>query len=539
MSDWDFIVVGAGSAGSVVAGRLSAGGRHTVLVLEAGGSDRAFHVQMPLGYAKSFADPEVNWNFRPEPDPGIAGRVNHWPRGKLLGGSSSINAMVWMHGHPSDFDGWRAAGNPGWSFADVLPDFRAIEDNEAGADEWRGTGGPVHVTDITRSAHPLTRRFIEAGQELGMKRSLDFSGADQEGIGFYQQNIRAGRRVSASRAFLWPAMKRANLRVETHAMATRILIEGGRAAGVEYRQHGRIMVARARREVVLCGGAINSPQLLQLSGIGPAGVLAGLGISPVVANDNVGAHLQDHQTISYVWRARVPTLNRLLGTWWGNGLIGSRYLLTRGGPLAMSVNQGGAFLRSRPDLTRPNLQLYFQAMSSRLPGPGEKPGRQVDPWAGFTMSVSNCHPRSRGQIVIGTPDPLAPPVIRPNALSHPDDVAELVEGVRVLRRLAATKALAPVIAEEMRPGAAVGDDAEVLAADIRNRAGTVFHPSCTCRMGPDAAAGVVSPRLAVHGVERLRVVDASVFPTIVSGNINATTIMVGWRGAGMILEDNA
>lgn len=539
MTDWDYIVVGAGSAGAVVAERLSAAGGNRVLVLEAGGGDRMFHIQMPLGYARSFADPAVNWNYRAEPDTGLAGRASHWPRGKVLGGSSSINAMVWVRGHPSDFDDWEAAGNRGWSYADVLPAFKAIEDNGPGADEWRGAGGPVHVTDIAGIAHPLTRRFIAAGEEIGLARNRDFSGADQAGVGFYQHNTRDGRRVSASRAFLWPAMKRPNLRVETHACATRILFEGGRAAGVEYRQGGRTLRASARREVVVCAGAVAAPQLLQLSGVGPAAVLERFGIAPVVVNENVGGHLQDHQTVSYVWRARMPTLNRLLGSWWGKGLIGARYLLTHGGPLAMSMNQGGAFVHSRPGLARPDLQLYFQAASSKLPGPGEKPGRQVDPWPGFTMSVSNCRPRSRGRISLAAADPLAPPVIAPNALSHPDDLAELVEGVRILRRLAATRALSPAIVEEVRPGASVGSGADELAADIRSRAGTVFHPSCTCRMAPDAAAGVVSPRFAVHGVAGLRVVDASAFPSIVSGNINATTMMMAWRGAGMILADNA
>lgn len=537
MTTYDYIIVGSGSAGSVVAERLSANGGNSVLVLEAGGTDRKFHVRMPLGYAKCFANPEVNWNFQPEPDPGLANRVNHWPRGKVLGGSSSINALVWMRGHRSDFDDWRASGNIGWSYEDVLPAFKALEDNAAGADEWRATGGPVHVTDITKLVHPLTMRFIAAGQELGLPHNPDFNGADQEGIGLYQQNTRNGRRVSAARAYLWPAMKRSNVRVETHAMATRIVIEQGKAVGVDYLSNGKPASARARREVIVSAGSINSPHLLQLSGIGPARLLAEFGIDAQVANDNVGAHLQDHQSVNYAWRSRVSTLNRMLRPWWGKAIIGARYLLTHGGPLALSMNQGGGFLRTDPALTRPNIQIYFQAGSTVPARPGDRAVREMDPWPGFAMGISNCRPKSRGWIGLASPDPLSAPRITVNALSHEQDMAEMLQGVLFLRRMAATEALAPFIVEEMRPGPAVRGDDELIA-DIRNRASTVFHPVSTCRMARDPANGVVSPRLKVHGVDGLRVIDASVFPGIISGNTNAATMMIGWKGAQMILEDN-
>ncbi|WP_274630322.1 GMC family oxidoreductase [Arvimicrobium flavum] len=538
MTTYDYIVIGTGSAGSVVAERLSASGRNSVLVLEAGGSDRRFHVQMPLGYAQCFTNPEVNWNFRTEPDPGLANRVSHWPRGKVLGGSSSINALVWIRGHRTDFDDWRAAGNVGWGYDDVLPAFKALEDNAAGADEWRAAGGPVRVSDITKFVHPLAMRFIEAGCELGLPRNLDFNGADQEGMGIYQQNISKGRRVSAARAYLHPASKRPNVRVETHAVATRILIEQGRAVGVDYLHKGKPASARARREVIISAGSINSPHLLQLSGIGPGRLLAETGIETLIANDNVGAHLQDHQSVNYAWRSRIPTLNRLLRPWWGKAYIGSRYLLTRTGPLAMSLNQGGGFLRTDPALTRPNMQIYFQASSTVPPRPGERAVREIDPWPGFAMGISNCRPKSRGEIRLASRDPLAAPRITANALSHDDDVAEMLEGVRFLRRMAATKAMAPFIVEEVRPGSSLQSNDE-LVADIRSRAGTVFHPVSTCRMAPDAADGVVSPRLKVHGVNGLRVIDASVFPNIISGNTNAAAMMIGWKGAEMILEDNA
>jgi choline dehydrogenase len=299
MQTYDFIVVGSGSAGSVVAERLSASGRHSVLVLEAGGSDMRFYVQMPLGYGKTFFDPAVNWNFRAEPDPGLAGNADHWPRGKILGGSSSINAMVWIRGQPEDYDAWAAAGNPGWAFADLLPAFKAIEDNEAGADEWRGAGGPVRITDCSRTVHPLTRRYLKAAEQAGLQLNPDFNGAHQEGVGIYQINTKGGRRMSAARAFLRPAMKRRNVRVEMNALATKLLFGGRRAVGVEYEKNGRMETARAGREVIVCGGSVNSPQLLQLSGIGPARLLQRLGIPVVQANANVGANLQDHVGINY------------------------------------------------------------------------------------------------------------------------------------------------------------------------------------------------------------------------------------------------
>ena len=538
MTTYDYIIIGSGSAGSVVAERLSANGRYSVLVLEAGGTDRRFHVRMPLGYAQCFANPEVNWNFSTERDPGLANRVSHWPRGKVLGGSSSINALVWIRGHRTDFDDWRASGNIGWGYDDLLPAFKALEDNAGGEDEWRATGGPVRITDIAKMVHPLTRRFIEAGQELGLPYNPDFNGASQEGIGIYQQNILKGRRVSAACAYLDPASKRPNVRIETHAVATRILIEEHRAVGVEYLRNGKPASARARAEVIVSAGSVNSPLLLQHSGIGPGRLLAGFGIETRVGNDNVGAHLQDHQSVNYAWRSRVATLNNLLRPWWGKAYIGSRYLLTHTGPLAMSMNQGGGFLRTDPTLTRPNLQIYFQAGSTVPPRPGERAVRKIDPWPGFAMGISNCRPKSRGEIRLASRDPLGAPRIQANALSHDDDVAEMLEGVRFLRAMAATRAMAPFIMEEVRPGPSVRSDDE-LVADIRNRAGTVFHPVSTCRMAPSAADGVVSPRLKVHGVDGLRVIDASIFPNVISGNTNAATMMIGWKGAGMILEENA
>jgi len=536
MQTYDFIIVGAGSAGCVVAERLSASGRYSVLVLEAGGTDRRFFVQMPLGYGKTFYDPAVNWNYRTEPDPGLAGNADHWPRGKLLGGSSSINAMVWIRGHPADYDAWRDQGNPGWGFADVLPAFKAIEDNAAGADAWRGVGGPLHVTDCSAATHPLTKRYLEAAGQAGLPLNLDFNGAGQEGAGIYQISTKGGRRMSAARAFLRPAMKREKVRVVTGALATRILFEGKRAAGIVYQQRGVEQTAFAGREVILCGGSINSPQLLQLSGVGPAGHLKTLGIGMVHENENVGRNLQDHVGINYSFKGREATLNQILRPWWGKLLVGMQYVFLRSGPLSLSMNNAGGFFRTDPSRDRPNMQLYFQAFSTVIPKSGERPILTPDPWPGFSIGLSNCRPTSRGEIMIRSKNPRDHPRIVANALSTGEDVAEMLAAVKFIRRIAAQPAMAENIVEEILPGPSVTSDADLIA-DFRKRSGTVYHPVSTCRMGPDPASAVVDARLRVHGLEALRVIDASIFPENISGNTNAPSIMTGWKGAGMVLED--
>jgi choline dehydrogenase len=537
MQTYDFIVVGAGSAGSAVAERLSASGRFSVLVLEAGGTDRRFFVQMPLGYGTTFYDPKVNWNYRTEPDPGLAGNTDHWPRGKLLGGSSSINAMVWVRGQREDFDAWRDAGNPGWGFDDLLPVFKSIEDNQAGADEWRGRGGPVHITDCSADVHPLTYRYLKAGAEAGLPIKKDFNGADQEGVGIYQISTRNGRRMSAARAFLRPAMKRPNVRVETNALATRILFEGKRAVGVEYVRNGATFSARAGREVIVSGGSVNSPQLLQLSGIGPARLLQEIGVPVLHANENVGANLEDHQGINYSFKAKEPTLNQLLRPWWGKLLVGMQYILLRSGPLSLSMNNAGGFFRTDPSRLRPNMQLYFQAFSTVIPKNGERPILTPDPWPGFSIGLSNCRPVSRGSIMIRSKSPFDYPKIMPNAFSTDEDVAEMLEGVKFVRKIASMPSLAEMIVEEVLPGPACQTDDELIA-DFRKRSGTVYHPVSTCRMGPDPAKAVVDPRLKVHSIEGLRVIDASIFPGNISGNTNAASIMTGVKGAALVLADH-
>lgn len=534
--DYDYIIVGAGSAGCVLANRLSENGRHRVLLLEAGGSDRRFWVQMPIGYGKSFYDPGVNWMYRTAPDPGLGNREGYWPRGKVLGGSSSINAMVYIRGQAADFDAWKALGNPGWGWEDVLPYFKKSEDNERGADAWRGTGGPLHIADVSKHVHPLNAVYIQGAMEAGLRPNPDFNGESQEGVGLYQITTRDGIRMSAARAYLRPAIKRANLRVESKALATRILFEGKKAVGLEYRRNGQLHQAHAAREVILSAGSINSPQLLQLSGIGPAEVLKPLGIEVLHESPAVGRNLQDHLGIDHLYRARKPTLNNELHPWHGKLWAGMKYLLLRRGPLCLSVNQGGGFFRTRPDIDRPNMQLYFSPVSYIKAPPGKRPLMSPDPYPGFLLGISPCRPTSRGYLQICSTDPNVQPEIQPNSLSTNHDLQEMLEGVRFMRTLASTPAMSALIAEELQPGKAVESD-ETMITDIRNRSSTVFHPVSTCRMGTTPAENVVDHKLRVHGLQNLRVIDASVFPTVTSGNTNAPAIMVGEKGADLVLAD--
>lgn len=533
---FDFIVVGAGSAGCVLAERLSASGRFSVLVIEAGGTDRRFYIQMPLGYGKTFYDPAVNWLYAAEADPGLNGQRDHWPRGKILGGSSSINAMVYIRGPREDYEAWEAAGNTGWGWNDVLRCYRAMEDTESGANEFRGAGGPLHVRSGPVDFHTLYANFLAAGCMAGLPLNDDFNGASQEGVGAYQFTIKNGQRMSAARAFLHPAMKRKNVRVVTHAQVTRILFEGTRAIGVEYQHRGETHKAFAGRDVIISGGAINSVQILQLSGIGAAAHLKKHGVSVLRDNPNVGQHLQDHVGINYTYRMAVATLNDELRPWWGKLRVGLRYLMWRRGPLSMSVNQGGGFFCTSAKHKLPNMQLYMQAFSTLIPRAGERPVLSPDPFSGFSLGLSNCRPSSRGFIEIQSADPLQHPRIVANAYSTASDVSEMLEAVKFVRKIAAQKPLAEVIAEELRPGPACVTDADLIA-DFRQRSGTVYHPSCTCRMGPDSSTSVVDPHLRVHGLQNLRVCDASTFPSLIAGNTNAPSMMMGWRGAEIILGD--
>lgn len=534
MAEYDFIIVGAGSAGCVLANRLSKDGRFTVLLLEAGGTDRTFWLTMPIGYGKAFYDKRYNWMYMTEPDAGLNGRRSYWPRGKALGGSSAINAMIFVRGHPTDFDGWAAMGNPGWGWNDVLPYFRKLESNDRGATEFRGADGPLRIESKNVDIHPVCDVFLEAGSQLGVARNPDFNGAELEGVGIYQITTKGGMRMSAARAYLRPALTRKNLRVETRALAQKILFDGKRATGIRYRRHGVELEARARRDVIISAGAINSPQLLQLSGVGPGALLQGLGIPVVAAREGVGHHMQDHLCIDYLYRSKVPTLNDQLSPLAGRLRYGLQYLATRRGPLSLGINHAGGFVRSDPGLSVPNMQLFFSPMSYSKAPPGKRPLMRPDPFSGFILAAQPTRPTSRGHLEIRSADPEAPPAIHPNYLSTEFDRAEMLAAARLVRCFAATPALASIIAEEVEPGAALQSD-EALLDDCRARAGTVYHPVGTCRMGPDPAVDVVDTSLRVHGLEGLRVADASIFPTLTSGNTNAAAIMTGEKAADLIL----
>ena len=535
MDQFDFIVVGGGSAGCVLAERLSADRRNRVLLLEAGGHDRRLWIKLPIGYGKSFYDPAVNWQYRAEPDPGLGGRAAYWPRGKVLGGSGSINAMVYCRGMPGDFDDWRDAGNPGWGWSDVEPAFGRVE-RRIGKDGRVQGSGPLWVSDREPEYHPLKRHFLAAAREAGLPVTDDLNGAQPEGAASYPITTRHGLRWSAADAFLRPALRRPNLSVRTSSLAERILFDGPRAVGVQYRALGRPTQVRATRAVVLAAGAVNTPQLLQLSGIGPAAVLQQAGIDVRFGNDAVGGNLSDHLGINYFYRATEPTLNQVLGTWPGRAAAALQFLLTRSGPLSLSVNQMGGMVRTGAGQPRPNAQLYFNALSYTTETVGKRALLKPDPYPGFILSFNPCRPTSRGRIDIAGPDPAAPPRIVPNYLSTDSDIADVIACARLIGRLQNTAAMRALIADTPVFDPAAASDADILA-DFRARSGTVYHPCGTARMAPRDTGGVVDARLRVYGVEGLRVADASIFPNITSANTNAPTIMAAGKAAELMLQD--
>ena len=531
---FDYIIVGAGSAGCVLANRLSANSKYSVLVLEAGGSDRKFWIQTPIGYGKTFYNPKVNWMYTTEKAPGLNNQTSYWPRGKVIGGSSSINAMVYIRGQAEDYDLWHKMGNPGWSWDQVLPYFKKSETNSDGADDYRGDRGPLYVNNVSEQYHPLTKTFLEAGQQRGFAYNSDFNGATQEGLGYYQITTKHGTRMSAARAYLSPALKRSNCHLVTNAQVNRILFRNNVAYGVEYKRHGEIHVAQANREVIVCAGAINSPQLLQLSGIGPSKLLNDLNIPIVHAAEAVGQNLQDHLACTHYYRSKVPTLNNQLYPWRGKLMAGIKYLLLRRGVLSLSVNQAGGFIRSNPQQLTPNLQLYFAAITYSTAPSDKRPLMQPDSYAGFLNCVGQLRPASRGHLEIASKDPARHPRIYPNYYSAQEDIVEMLEGVRILRDLAKTPALSAIIEQEQTPGLNIESDDELID-DIKQRSSTVFHPTSTCMMGPEQTQAVVDSKGLVYGVEQLRVVDASIFPTVISGNTNAPVIMVAEKIADLIL----
>ena len=528
-SEFDYVIVGAGSAGCVLANRLTSDGKNSVLLLEAGPKDTHIWIHVPLGYGRLFKEKSVNWMYQTEPEPGLNGRQVFQPRGKVLGGSSSINGLLYVRGQPEDYDRWRQRGNAGWGYDDVLPYFKKAENQSRGADKYHGTGGPLPVSD-PRHADPVSDAFVVAAAEVGIPTNPDFNGATQEGAGFFQTTTRRGRRASTAFSYLRPAKGRGNLHVETAALAQRILFEGRRARAVEYRQNGTLRIARAAKEILVSSGAYNSPQLLQLSGVGPADLLKSHGIAVVLDAPGVGSDLQDHMQVRLVMRCtKAVTLNDIVNNPARRIMAGLRYAAFRKGPLTIAAGTSGAFFKSNPRLATPDIQIHF------LPFSTDKMGEKLHAFSGFTASVCQLRPESRGSLRIRSADPAAPPEIRINYLASETDRAAFIEGVKVLRKILAAPALKPYVVEEVYPGSKVVSDEDILAF-CRQTGSTVYHPTSTCRMGNDPLA-VVDQRLRVRGIEGLRVVDASVMPDLMSGNTNAPTIMIAEKASDMILED--
>ena len=527
--EFDYIIVGAGSAGCVLANRLTADGKYSVLLLEAGPEDSHLWIHIPLGYGRLFKEKAVNWMYQTEPEQGLNGRSVFQPRGKVLGGSSSINGLLYVRGQHEDYDRWRQHGNLGWGFDDVLPYFKKAEDQTRGADDFHAVGGPLPVSDW-RHADPLSAAFVDAAAEVGFPKNSDFNGATQEGAGFFQTTTRGGRRASTAVAYLRSAKARSNLHVETSALAERIMFEGRRAVGVAYRTAGIPRTARARKEVLISSGAFNSPQLLQLSGVGPADLLRQHGIEVVLDAPGVGNDLQDHMQVRVVMRcSQAITLNDIVNNPIRKVLTGLRYAMFRTGPLTIAAGTSGAFFKTNPRLATPDIQIHF------LPFSTDKMGEKLHPFSGFTASVCQLRPESRGSLRIKSAEPAAPPEIRINYLASDVDRATNVEGLKILRRILHARALAPYVVEEVDPGDKITSD-EALLAYCRARGTTIYHPTSTCRMGNDPLA-VVDQRLRVRGLDGLRVIDASVMPDLVSGNTNAPVIMIAEKASDLILQD--
>jgi len=524
----DFVVVGAGSAGCALAYRLSEDGRNTVLVLEHGGTDIGPLIQMPAALSIPMNMATYDWGYRSEPEPGLDGRRLHCPRGKVIGGSSSINGMVYVRGHASDYDSWESMGASGWGYRHVLPYFKRLETSHGGEAGWRGTDGPLHVTR-GRQANPLYKAFIEAGREAGYPLTADYNGHRQEGFGAMEMTVYGGRRWSAANAYLRPALLRPNVDIETRALVTRVLFEGNRASGVEVQRGGERRVIRARREVVLAAGAINSPKLLLQSGIGHSAALAALSIDCETHRPGVGANLQDHLEVYIQYSARQPiTLYR----YWNapmKGLIGLWWLLTKHGPGATNHFEACAFIRSASGVPYPDIQYHFLPLAVRYDGRAAASGH------GFQAHVGPMRARSRGSVSLASANPSDGPSISFNYLSEPDDIAEFRRCVRLTREIFAQPAFAPHVEAELQPGPSIQSDADI-DAFIRGHAESAYHPCGTCRMGRrDDPLAVVDAECRVIGVDGLRVADSSIFPQITNGNLNAPSIMVGEKAADHVL----
>ena len=529
--EFDFVIVGAGSAGCVLANRLSACGRFQVAIIEAGGRDSSPWIHIPVGYYKTMGNPKTDWCYRTEPDPGLNGRSIPWPRGKVLGGSSSINGLVYVRGQPRDFDYWRQLGNSGWAWADVLPLFKRSESWELGASsELRGTSGPQAVSS-SRIKSVIIDGWIEAAVAAGYKRNSDYNGADQEGVGYFQQTAKAGRRCSTAVAYLRPALKRPNLKVFTRTQAMSLSIEGDCVVGLRASVGGNEIRLSARREVILSAGAIASPQMLMVSGIGPEDELNRHGITIRQRLPGVGLNLQDHLQARPVFKCNAPTINTEISNIFKQAVIALRYVFTRTGLMTMAASLGTGFLKTREELETPDIQFHIQPFSADSPAEGPHK------FSAFTMSVLQLRPESRGHLSLRSASMAAYPAIHPNYLATETDRETLVKGIQIARRIARCEPLKSLITEEYSPGATVAeDDGDAILEWARNTATTIYHPTGTCKMGSDPMA-VVDDRLRVHGLRNLRVADASIMPAITSGNTNAPVIMIGEKASDLILED--
>ena len=526
--EFDYIVIGAGSAGCVISNRLSAESRNKVLLLEAGGEDDYVWVHIPVGYLYTMGNPRTNWCFKTEPEVHVGNKRINYPRGRVLGGSSSINGMIYMRGQSANYDGWRQAGNVGWGWDDVLPYFIKSEDHFAGSSEFHGTGSELRV-EQQRLHWDLLDGFRDAAEQYGIPKVDDFNRGDNTGSSYFQVTQKNGWRWSAADAFLRPALRRPNLRLQTHALVRRIAIENGRAAGVEFDVDGQGYVAWARREVVLSGGTIGSPAILERSGIGNGARLKALGISTIRHLPGVGENLQDHLQIRCAYKVEgADTLNTRARSWWGKAMIGLEFVLSHSGPMAMAPSQLGIFTKSNARFATPNLEYHVQPLSLAAFG------GDLDPFPAFTASVANVRPHSRGTVHTRSRDPAEAPAIYPNFLSTESDRIVAVESVRLTRRIIEQPAMARYSPSEFRPGPMVQEDADIVWA-VGDISTTIFHPVGTAAMGRGPEA-VVDQELRVHGVDRLRVADASIMPTITSGNTNAPTIMISEKAAAMIVE---
>lgn len=526
MATFDYIIVGAGSAGSVLANRLTIDPNVSVLLLEAGGSDKHMNVDTPAAFSKLFGS-QRDWNYHTMPEPWMDERQVYIPRGKMLGGSSSMNAMIYIRGNRADYDGWRDAGCDGWGYDEVLPFFRRAEHNERIADEFHGQNGPLNVADL-RSPNELSETFVEAAVELGIEANNDFNGAEQMGAGLYQVTQKKGSRWSTSKAYLRPASERTNLTVEQEALVHRVVFAGDRAVGVAYEQRGVTHAAEANREVILSAGAIGTPQVLMLSGIGPADHLAHVGINVMFDNPNVGQHLQDHPVILDIYSVSKPVSLHHAES--AKSLV--EYLVKKQGMLSSNVGEAGAFVKTDASKAAPDIQFHF------APGVFIRHGFETRDHDGISVGATLVDPKSRGSIVLRSADPTVHPDIVTMSLQHPDDMASMVAGFKLGREIVAAAAFSEYEPSEVLPSPEVQSDEEI-AAFIRERSELLYHPSCSARMGPDASSAVVDPQLRVFGVQGLRVVDASIMPSVTRGNTNAPTIMIAEKAAEMILESMA